>query len=189
MTRSCQKARATGTTGTPLVWCATELFLGRQKGIPTAMWAALPARACCQAQPFLPPACLGAAHLPAPSGRTLAKCTTARCVRTRAAQVDVATEKDLASISSALKEAIAAEDYALAAKLRDELQRLPEVELEACLRRAVEQEDYAVWRSAGPVGCGTACSKCWVSMRAPACPRKHGRNLRALAGTPQQCRY
>ena len=51
--------------------------------------------------------------------------------------------KDVASISSALKEAIAAEDYALAAKLRDELQRLPEVELEARLRRAVEQEDYA----------------------------------------------
>ena len=128
------------------------------------MWVALPATASCQAQLFLPPACLGAAHLPAPSSRTHARCTPARCVRTRAAQVDVATENDVASISSALKEAIAAEDYALAAKLRDELQRLPEVELEARLRRAVEQEDYAVRQSAGPVGCGpgTTRNKCWV---------------------------
>ena len=91
-------------------------------------------------------------------------CAPARCVRTRAAQVDVATEKDVASISSALKEAIAAEDYALAAKLRDELQRLPEVELEARLRHAVEQEDYAVRHGAGPAGygCWYSTSKDWV---------------------------
>ncbi|KAK9843819.1 hypothetical protein WJX81_007518 [Elliptochloris bilobata] len=96
----------------------------------------------CQAAPFVPPACLGAANLP---GRTRPHgiCSPARCVRTRAAQTQVATEKDVASINSALKEAIAAEDYALAARLRDELQRLPQVELQACLQRAVEQEDYA----------------------------------------------
>ena len=101
-------------------------------------------------------------------------CASARCVRTRAAQVDVATEKDVASISSALKEAIAAEDYALAAKLRDELQRLPEVELEDRLRRAVEQEDYAVRHSAGPVGySGWHCTrKCWAQ-RMPACSSRH----------------
>ena len=144
------------------------------------MWLALPARACCQAQPFLPPACLGAAHLPAPSGRTHAKCTPALCVRTRAAQVDVATEKDVASISSALKEAIAAEDYALAAKLRDELQCLPEVELEAQLRRAVEQEDYSVrhWYSVQEVQYRRAC----MSPRAWPAARGHRLAHRSGAG-------
>jgi len=69
-----------------------------------------------------------------------------RCVRTRAAQTEVATatEKDVAAISDALKQAVAAEDYALAARLRDELQQLPEVLLEAQLQQAIRQEDYAV---------------------------------------------
>lgn len=114
----------------------------------------------------------------------------ARCVWTRAAQVDVATEKDVASISSALKEAIAAEDYALAAKLRDELQRLPEVELEARLRRAVEQEDYAVRHMLAlwDMAAGTACSKVLGTQECLYRPAGLACKLEAQAGTSQQCR-
>lgn len=106
--------------------------------------ALLGSRASCS-QPFASPACLGSGR--APRGRVAARPAgrgPARCVRTRAAQAEVSTEKDVAAISDALRQAIAAEDYPLAARLRDELQRLPEVELESQLRVAVEQEDYAV---------------------------------------------
>ncbi len=89
--------------------------------------ALLGSRASCS-QPFASPACLGSGR--APRGRVAARPAgrgPARCVRTRAAQAEVSTEKDVAAISDALRQAIAAEDYPLAARLRDELQRLPEV--------------------------------------------------------------
>jgi hypothetical protein len=106
--------------------------------------ALLGSRTSCS-QPFASPAALGSGR--APRGRAAARPAGrggGRCVRTRAAQAEVSTEKDVAAISDALRQAIAAEDYPLAARLRDELQQLPEVELESQLRAAVEQEDYAV---------------------------------------------
>ncbi len=129
--------------------------------------ALLGSRASCS-QPFASPACLGSGR--APRGRVAARPAgrgPARCVRTRAAQAEVSTEKDVAAISDALRQAIAAEDYPLAARLRDELQRLPEVELESQLRVAVEQEDYAVRppsRLAAPLCTARGrvqCRACW----------------------------